>query len=342
MAHRLELAVKKSVDTVNSVTHFRYFVDELYKVYSLSAKNQREIDSIAEALSVELLKVQKVFDVRWLFSSFVSVKALLRNYSALYTHFEQCSAAESDRPSKEKAKYKGLARKLNSWFFAAEVCMMKDALRCLKQLSLYLQSANANVISVGNHVDDVLLKLLAFKTEHGKSLLKLFSSFNSRGEFKGIKLEKSYDDCQKFNALRAQFFKCLHDNIKQRFPTDEFLFAASCLDKSLWPKDPLQKALFGEKEIARLCKEFNFSSKACADVVLEFAMFKKTNGSIVGKQLKYFMNLLLVQPISSADCERGFSQMNLHHTDYRNRLLTKTVNDLLMISITTYSHVGCT
>jgi hypothetical protein len=82
-----------------------------------------------------------------------------------------------------------------------------------------------------------------------------------------------------------------------------------------------------------LCMEFNSSSEACADVVLDYAMFKKTDGSCKGKQLKYFMNLLLVQPISSADCERGFSQMNLHHTDYRNRLLTKTVNDLLILSI---------
>jgi len=41
MAHRLELAVKNSVDSVNAVSHFRIFVDQLYKVYSMSAKNQR-------------------------------------------------------------------------------------------------------------------------------------------------------------------------------------------------------------------------------------------------------------------------------------------------------------
>ena len=63
MAHRLELAVKNAVDTVNLVSRFKMFVDELYKVYSMSPKNQRELEIVAESLSVELMKIQKVFDV---------------------------------------------------------------------------------------------------------------------------------------------------------------------------------------------------------------------------------------------------------------------------------------
>jgi hypothetical protein len=63
MAHRLELAVKNAVDTINAASHFRYFIDELYKVYSMSPKNQAELQAIADALSIELMKVQKVFDV---------------------------------------------------------------------------------------------------------------------------------------------------------------------------------------------------------------------------------------------------------------------------------------
>jgi len=56
MAHRLELAVKQLVDTVNAVSHFRCFV---YKVYSMSPKNQRELVAVAESLSVELLRYRK-------------------------------------------------------------------------------------------------------------------------------------------------------------------------------------------------------------------------------------------------------------------------------------------
>jgi hypothetical protein len=87
MAHRLELAVKNAVDTVNVTCHFRCFVDELYKVYSMSPKNQAELESIAETLCFQLLKVQKVFDFRWVLSSFVAVRALLRDFPALFKHF---------------------------------------------------------------------------------------------------------------------------------------------------------------------------------------------------------------------------------------------------------------
>jgi hAT family C-terminal dimerisation region len=43
--------------------------------------------------------------------------------------------------------------------------------------------------------------------------------------------------------------------------------------------------------------------------------------------------LLEVLPVTSAECEHVFSQMNLCHNESRNRLSTSTVNDLLMIGI---------
>jgi len=46
MAHRLELAVKNAVDTVNVASQFRIFTDELYKVYSMSPKNLAELQVV--------------------------------------------------------------------------------------------------------------------------------------------------------------------------------------------------------------------------------------------------------------------------------------------------------
>ena len=68
------MAVKNAIDTVNSVSHFRDLVEGVYKVYSLSPKNQREIELIAGDIALELMKMQTVF---WVFSSFMSVAALL-------------------------------------------------------------------------------------------------------------------------------------------------------------------------------------------------------------------------------------------------------------------------
>lgn len=106
--------------TLNPVSHFRDLIDAVYKVYSMSPKNQLEIDTIVKSLSVELMKIQKVFDVRWVFSSFVFVKAILKDYPALLQHFTQCSSKQSDKSGKEKSKCNGLAKKLQSWLFLAE------------------------------------------------------------------------------------------------------------------------------------------------------------------------------------------------------------------------------
>ena len=50
---------------------------------------------------------------------------------------------------------------------------------------------------------------------------------------------------------------------------------------------------------------------------------------MLGNKLKSLTALLKVLPVSSGDCERRFSQLNLYHTSERNRLTS--VNDLSMI-----------
>jgi len=279
---------------------------------------------VAESLSVELLKVQKVFDVRWCFSSLTAVKAILRDFSALCNHFDQCGSADNERTKKEKTKYCGLAKKLKSRLLVSEACMLKDALRCLKNLSLYLQSNSANVIDAVHHINSARQKLLAMKDENGTSVGKFMDSFDADHSFKGVTITKKEGDEETFAKLKRQFFQALSDNLQQRFPSGDFLQSAACLNPHTWPADPLQRALFGDKAVAQLCKGFDFTTSDAGLVIV---------GALVGKNLTKLLNLLHVLPISSAECERGFSQMNLYHTKGRNRLLVSSVNNMLMVGI---------
>ena len=45
--------------------------------------------------------------------------------------------------------------------------MLKDALRCLKQQSRYIQRKNANMMNAIDYIDNVREKLLALKQENG-------------------------------------------------------------------------------------------------------------------------------------------------------------------------------
>ena len=132
-------------------------------------------------------------------------------------------------------------------------------------------------------------------------------------------------------TLLEQFSQALHDNISARFPATGVMSAASVFDKDSWPTDPLERVFYGDAEVASLCKQFAITGKEAAEIVLDFSMHKQ--GKSMTTRLSNFVQTLKVLPVSSAACERGFSQLNLHHASVRNRLATDTISDLLMISI---------
>ena len=130
--HRLELAVKDSINAVSGVNSIQAFFSKVYSVYSMSPKLQRELKSISSEVDVELKKVGKIFTIRWVTSSFCAVKALWNDYPALYAHFKKLSEDPSIKDI-ERQKYKGLAKTLSTQNFVEDVALLKD---CLGQLSV--------------------------------------------------------------------------------------------------------------------------------------------------------------------------------------------------------------
>jgi hAT family C-terminal dimerisation region len=330
MAHRLELAVKNAVDSVNFISHFRDFIDAVYKMYSLSPKNERELEAIASKLCVELLKIRKVFDIRWVFSSYLAMKAVWQDFPALYAHFLQTSQ-DLSRNAKERSKCEGLCKKIKSWFFVAEVAMLKDALYQLMQLSLYFQSDSVGVTSAQLHINALLQKLLGLKETNGTNLAEFLKAYEEDGKFKGVEIVKCPSDDDKFGRTKCQFFQALHDNVVQRFPHSDLLKNALIFNPLIWPSDKLELALFGDRELVAICKDLCMDHDDTIEALAEFTVFKQTKNT--GAKLKRLINQVETYPISTASCERGFSQLNLAHTKVRNRLYSLTVSSLLMINI---------
>lgn len=110
--HRLELAVSDTLKEVQGINHFQHFIEKLYALYHQSPKNMNELSLCAASLEEKLLKIGKIFTIRWVASSERTLKAVWNNYSALYEHFLKSS--NDHRESKERAKYTGLKRILTS------------------------------------------------------------------------------------------------------------------------------------------------------------------------------------------------------------------------------------
>ena len=109
--HRLELAVGEAVKEVTALNHFKAFVDTVYSLYSQSTKNQRELKAASVELESQILRTGRVLDVRWVSSSFRTVKAIWVSFSALSQHFKQ-AADDKTRDGVERKKYEGFVSKI--------------------------------------------------------------------------------------------------------------------------------------------------------------------------------------------------------------------------------------
>lgn len=209
--------------------------------------------------------------------------------------------------------------------------MLRDALGALKQFSHYLQSDQVSLTTANLHIDNLKAKLICFKDGDGQFLNDFLKSFNETGTFQNISVMKASGDENKFAQTKAQFYQSLHDNIVQRFPCDVLLRNALVLNSLNWPNDPIELALYGDREVASLCADLGIDSISTCNVLSEYTVFKKTK--VAGKLLGQAMQQIETYPLSTAACERGFSQMALCHTKVRNGLSPKRVNSLLMINI---------
>jgi Domain of unknown function (DUF4371) len=328
MAHRLELSVRDIAESVNAVSHFQIFLDSLYSFYSRSPKNQCEIKKNSDDLGEVFLSVGKIFDVRWSFSSFRAVRALWVNYPALIKHLENCSS-DSSRNAKDKSKCLGLVKKMSSWSFVAQMAMLKDCLRVVKDLSLYFQRDTANIMKSYNKIQVAIKSLQAMKEKNGKSLSAFILQFSESETFKGVVIRYEERDKISFISTKKQFFQGMVDSIDRRFPDDGLLISATVLDEEMWPIDEDERILYGDKEVALLAKLVHLNT---VDVLVDFREYKMTR-KLVSPVLKNLLCKLSVLPISSAACERGFSAMNAQQTSIRNRLLMKNLENVLFVSI---------
>ena len=188
-----------------------------------------------------------------------------------------------------------------------------------------------SVTTANIHISNLRDKLNALKASNGQCLAEFIVSFDESSRFKDVVVLKGANDETKLIQIKALFYQALLDNVEQRFPCDELLINSLALNKMNWPSDPIELALYGDRQVAALCKGLGIDAALICDILVEFTVFKKTNVS--GARLDNLRNQIETYPVSTAACERGFSQMALCHTKQRNCLSAERVSSLLMITI---------
>jgi hypothetical protein len=100
------------------------------------------------------------------------------------------------------------------------------------------------------------------------------------------------------------------------------------LDKDSWPADLVTG--YGEEEVKTMCHRFNIPF---VKTVNAFRDYVDDIGRREPPDLKPLLNCMHLVPCSTAECERGFSLLNIIVSDARCNLLVSHVSSLMFIKI---------
>jgi hypothetical protein len=334
-AHRLELGVGDTVEEVCGVNNFRCFMDKLYSLYHASPKNKRELHDVANSLGQQLLSIGRILSTRWVASSVRTIKAVWENYPALYYHFQQ-AAIDPSRDKREQATYIGLSLRLSTFTFVHNLAVMYDGLQELADLSLSLQRRDMSIPEAHKLINRELLVLESLKKGRGEHLCEI----SEKPAFKGITLHEGSKCDVLINANR--FFQALRDNLESRLlPTHHSSNVTSAhstntllynhlkvLYPSFWPDS--MDILYGADSIRALCTRFKIDTASSLQGMREFI---ENGGKRISQQLLPLLRTIECIPVSTAECERGFSAMNLIVTDCRSSLSISRASALMMIRL---------
>uniref|UniRef100_A0A8C8RJZ3 HAT C-terminal dimerisation domain-containing protein n=1 Tax=Pelusios castaneus TaxID=367368 RepID=A0A8C8RJZ3_9SAUR len=315
--HRLELSVADTVKVISGINRFKSFLDKLYVLYHASPKNSRELHSCAEILEVELLKIGRVLSTRWVSSSFRSVFAVWNIYEALVKHFEECT-------------YEGLKKKITSTEFILDLGLMCDALQELSELSLDLQERNMDLYKANQKIT-ALVQVFEERRQNAGTYYKRATTAAENLSFHGVVLHKKNSPNDPPIDPNA-FYKTLKESIEKRLLANEDAELAQwahILDQKQWPENVTNHQItFGEMEIRKLSNRLQLNEREMIRGFREYLMEKTYPETLLP-----LIRAIHTIPISSSECERGFSQMNLIITSTRASLMTKTVSSLLFIRL---------
>lgn len=341
-AHRLELAVADSLKDVTASNSFRVFLEQLYKQYSMSPKNQRELAEVAEALNIELLKIGKVFSIRWVASSYRTVKAVWQNLPALFKHFSN-AATDSGRSQSERASFVGLATYLSSLDFLSNLALMLDVLAELSHLSQALQTSDINIQKAHNKILLCKQVFVGMKQRFGKNEREINGATDV---FKSIPIKHESRGVQKIN--RRQFIQSLVDKLDERLFTSiasrnshdsgernsysSLISDLAILDKTTWKAEEMSDPSHADETIERLCKTFCLPSDAVVHSFREY-LFSGGKEEMLGS-VTHLIQAINTLAIQTAECERGFSAMNRILTPTRASMTTQRLAECLYIYTT--------
>ncbi|XP_071953114.1 zinc finger protein 862-like [Antedon mediterranea] len=324
MPHRLELALLSGLKKQPTVTKVYDLLYLVWKTYHFSPKSKRELKQIGRELGVNVVNPGNVKGTRWIahvtrsLTSFIKSPDVMTDagqYGAIHAHMDHLAATHTS------AGIQGRARKF--------------------ELKL---SANFYVYQCFLIIQGIKLKGTESEID-----VRLTASIKHACQFV-------------VRDMKDRFKNVLSDPDDEVVGNDatpqKALYAFNIFNHDSWPKNQRELLEYGRGEVEYLLHHFedilerqgcnklkalhewsdmklliqiNLQDKSYLD--LWQIMLTKKPYCEDYKNILHLVQILLVMPISAAQCERGFSAQKRIKTDVRNSLHVSTTEDLIRIEM---------
>ncbi|XP_043831005.1 sperm flagellar protein 2 [Dromiciops gliroides] len=343
-AHRLELAYREALQSIQLYNTVSDLLQKVYYFYHDSPSNKNALIATFGDLKLRPVIPSRVGSNRWLPRLQTALQVFLKGYSAIV---KQLSTIHEGRSTSDHQK----ASELLQFLLQAEVVrfahFLLDVINVLSILSRVNQDRNSSIGDVFATLQSTLGTLSMYKKRPGpKERLA-----ESATHFHGNQLTGNGNISEVRNIVLTNLTKHLHDCFSDA--SLDVVRATTIGSFKLWPGKIDQE--FGEKEISILTKHYEpvleGANVKIDEVDTEWSMMKleiynrfqnirKLTWDFVNSiySIKYpniltLVDLVLTLPASSAEAERGFSQMKLTKSQMQFKIKPENMTDLLIIQL---------
>jgi len=356
IAHRLALASGAAADSIRYISRFQEGLNSMFKYFQYSPKNMARLEAVQSVVEgMNGTRLKQVFHTRWL-SFQGSVQSVVDNFCGIVSVFLEDNSGKALCMHKSITNYKFLytahfladvlphlsllckAYQRSSISFTEidpllqstvdVLVSLRDDQKCGQNLSRFLQIAPSEPV-----VDDNGLFTFEFRSHTIRdSISQRSEAVSSCGAFVSKVVENLRDrftakgDSLTLSALSRYFDPTLCVSGVPQEVVDELVsYLSTCgvaSSEVICRQELLAFNSFAKVQAAR----HTFTS--CLDVA-QVAVRARGSFPLVASAAER----LMVIPVSTVDCERGFSRQNLIKTDLRNSLCPQNLENLMRISI---------
>ena len=334
IAHRLALACGQAANQIPYLKKFKDILDQLYRFYKKSPVRTAGLKGIQEVLDDPRLSLTQAKDVRWL------------SHDKAVDHLRKCFhsvlvSLEREAQERHNAEAAGLASFIKKYEFVAALYMFSDVLPHLACLSRAFQKKDIDFTMVKPLVVGTKAAVDALLLNAGEFFQSLPAAVGDLQQYGVQQPSGSMADRFKHNVYE-KYLGTLSEHITARFPDIGLLEGFDIFNPGEIPEDLSLQAHHSEDTLDVLITHYGPHNvvepastkqelKIFNSVVASNPEFKKmSTRQLMSHLLKIselklmFPNLTklaaigLLLPISSVDCERGFSTLSRVKTDLRN------------------------